>query len=118
MKKIIFLFLGLFLILSASLFYFTLPKEEGYEDKCPIIKTECPDGTPSECNSVLDPDSGDCIDCIPDCTGHETIVEILENNSSGMVLCPEISIPPDFCVNGEIVPVYNSIGCTVDYECN
>ncbi len=55
----------------------TTPLEETKETDpcldavCGEIITTCPDGFISTCVNPCDPDTGDCMPCKPDCTGHE-----------------------------------------------
>ena len=116
MKKIIFFFLLLFIIVSSLIYYKVFLKKDN-TDICSIVNTECPDGFLSKCDSIYDSSTKNCIECIPDCTGHETLMNKTENNSSGIVLCPDISPSSNFCKGGKIVPIYNDIGCAIDYEC-
>ena len=119
MKRIIFSILLLFIIVSSMISYKIFFKKENNDntDVCPTLNIECPDGFFSKCNSVYDSPTKECIECIPDCTGHETLINKTENNSSGMVLCPDISPSSSFCKDGEIISIYNDIGCAIDYEC-
>jgi hypothetical protein len=116
MKKTVFLFSILFIILFSLIFYKISFKKES-SNTCSVVEIKCPDGFSSRCNSIYDSPSKTCIDCIPDCTGHETPINRTENNSSGLVLCPEVLPSQNFCKDGEIIPIYNDIGCVVGYKC-
>jgi len=83
---------------------------------CSILEIACPDGFLSKCNSIYDSSIKGCVECIPDCTNHETPINITENNSS-IVLCPDISPSANFCKDGKIIYIYDDIGCVIDYKC-
>jgi hypothetical protein len=84
---------------------------------CQKQTVKCPDNFISSCDSTCDIFTKQCINCIPDCTGHETQSLEPENNISNIVLCPQIKIPDNFCKDGSMIPKYNSIGCIQRYEC-
>lgn len=118
MKKIYFLIFLLVLIIAAVVYFiFTKSEKQNTCDiECPPTKITCPDGSMSTCNSVCDPISKGCINCIPDCAGHETPKNMSENTSE-IILCPDISPSENFCKDGRIVPIYDDIGCVKNYEC-
>jgi hypothetical protein len=117
MKRLILLVLMIISIsLAVYLFFNTRSKPSETIVECSIVKIVCPDNFLSSCNSIYDSSTKTCINCIPDCTGHENQAQI-ESNASSIVLCPEVILSPDFCSDGRIEPVYNAIGCVVSYEC-
>jgi len=117
MKKNILLLSLFVLIILSTVFYIVIFKKDEIA-LCPILEIECPDGFLSKCNYIYDMSSGTCVECLPDCTGHETPINQTGNNSTGIILCPDISPPTNFCRYGELVPIYdNNIGCVIDYRC-
>jgi hypothetical protein len=117
MKKIILsslVAITIFLVVYFFLNERIKPNEDVIE--CSFVKIFCPDSFLAICTSIYDSSMKSCINCIPDCTGHENQTET-QTNSSGMVLCPEILLLPDFCKEGTIEPQYNEIGCVVFYRC-
>jgi hypothetical protein len=117
MKKIILSFLAAIIIfLAVYLFLNERIKPNQNVIECSFVKIVCPDTFLSICTSIYDSSMKSCINCIPDCSGHENQSKI-QTNSSGLVLCPEVLLLPDFCKGGRIEPEYNEIGCVVDYRC-
>src|SRR4030042_4889700 len=84
--------------------------------ECSFVRIICPDTFLAVCNSIYDFSTRTCINCIPDCTGHENQTGY-QTNASGMILCPEVSPLPDFCNEGKIETAYNDIGCVISYRC-
>lgn len=117
MKKVILSFFAAIIIFLIVYFFLNekiKPNETVIE--CSFVKINCPDNFLAACNSIYDSSTRTCINCIPDCTGHENQTET-QTNASGLVLCPEILLMPDFCKEGTIEPQYNEIGCVVYYKC-
>lgn len=116
-----FIFLIPLLLLFLIVFYFVSTKEEVLnvcDLNCSIITATCPDNFIASCNSTCDPLTRTCVNCIPDCTGHETPAPETSANQTELVLCPQIIPPhPDFCKDGKIQPLYDKIGCIIGYEC-
>jgi len=117
MKEKIFFFSILSIIILSVVFYFLLSKKDNVY-VCSVIEMECPDGFLSKCNFIFDPSIKSCVECIPDCTGHETPINRTGNNSTRIILCPDISPSENFCKGGKLVPIYdNNTGCAIDYRC-
>jgi hypothetical protein len=97
-------------------FFFPSNFESKTCERCSIIKSNCPDGSSISCKSECNIQSKKCVNCVPDCTGHEIPVNT-SANASQVILCPEINPSENFCINGKIIEIRDDIGCIVGYQC-